>query len=164
VNFTFDRPWAAYSRVIAIAASTSADVRAPYSNFGPGIDLCAPSSDGAPGGDDIVTCTLLNTGDLRGHTGGGKDYTSSFRGTSAATPMAAGVAALMLSIKPNLTAVEVRGIMAVEAEKIDFAHANADPTGQYVDTDSDGIRDRSQWYGYGRIDAKRSVRGAQIFS
>ena len=36
------------------------------------------------------------------------DYKMNFGGTSAATPLAAGIAALMLSANPNLTAAEIR--------------------------------------------------------
>ncbi|NBD31920.1 MAG: S8 family serine peptidase, partial [Cyanobacteria bacterium] len=53
-DFTLSRPWAAYEKTLAIAASTNTDVKAGYSSYGDGIDLCAPSSDGV----GITTCDL----------------------------------------------------------------------------------------------------------
>ena len=41
-----------------------------------------------------------------------------FGGTSAATPLAAGIAALMLSVNPTLTEAEIRNIMHDTCEKI----------------------------------------------
>ncbi len=158
-QFAPPRPWAAYEKTIAVAASTSGEVRASYSNFGVGIDVCAPSSGGPAPTAGIVSCDLVTQGNLAGHTGGSMDYTDSFGGTSAATPLTAGVAALMLSINPNLTWVEVREILRQTAVEIDFA--NVDPVGQWVDTDMDGVADYSQWYGYGRIDASAAVVGAR---
>jgi subtilisin family serine protease len=94
------RPFAAHERNFGISASTDADVKADYSNWGDGVDLCAPSSGGAAG---ITTTDIPGSGDIAGHTGGPLDYTDDFGGTSSATPLAAGVAALVLSMDPTLT-------------------------------------------------------------
>ena len=56
-------------------------------------------------------------------TASGGDYTtldggSSFGGTSAATPLAAGIGALLLSRNPGLTAADVRSIMQNTADKV----------------------------------------------
>jgi len=149
--FNLLRPWAAYEKTIAVAASTDADVKAWYSNFGNGIDVCAPSNGGTLA---ITTATEVGTGALAGHTGGGLDYINNFGGTSSATPLTAGVAALMLSINPRLTWVELREILRDTAVQIDAA--NTDPVGQW----SGGY---SQWYGFGRIDANAAVIGARDY-
>lgn len=156
-TLTLQRPWAAYEKTIAVAASTQAEVRANYSNFGPEIDVCAPSSNGS----GIVSCDFVGGGNLAGNTGGPLDYRNNFGGTSSATPLTAGVAALMLSVNPFLTWSDAREILRRTAVKIDFA--NTDPTGQWVDNDGDGFNEFSQWYGYGRIDAEAAVREAALY-
>jgi len=156
-DFRLPRPWAAYEKTIAVAASTNADVRANYSNFGPGIDLCAPSSNGI----GIVSGDLLGGGNLAGHTGGNNDYTNTFGGTSSSTPLVAGVAALVLSARPDLTWVEVRDLLRSTAVPIDTGNVN--PIGQWTDTDGDGNIDYSQWYGFGRLDAQAAVDAAIVY-
>lgn len=165
VDFRLQRPWAAYEKTIAVAASTDGDVKAGYSNFGPGIDVCAPSNGGA---NAITTSTLIGTGNLTGHTGGSMDYQNGFGGTSSATPLTAGVAALMLSIDSTLTWVEVRQILRDTATKIDAA--NTDPTGRWQDINGHVSTDPgylgpnySQWYGFGRIDAQAAVVGSRDY-
>jgi pyrrolidone-carboxylate peptidase len=53
-------------------------------------------------------------------TGGDINYRNNFGGTSYSTPVCAGTAALILSVKPTLTWVEVRDIMRNTARKIDL--------------------------------------------
>ncbi len=146
------RPYASHARTFGIGAITDGDVKASYSNWGAGIDLCAPSSGGTAG---ITTTTIPGSGNLAGHTGGGLDYLSDFGGTSAATPLAAGAAALVLSMDPTLTWAEVRTILTRTAERLDYN--NTDPDGQWRDDDGDGIKEYSWWYGFGMVDAARAV-------
>lgn len=76
----------------------------------------------------------------------GTDYdafTGRFGGTSAACPQVAGLAALILSINPNLTAVQVYNIIT----------STADKTGGYT-YNSSGF---SNELGYGRVDACKAV-------
>jgi subtilisin family serine protease len=155
IEFAAARPWANHPRTIGVAASNENDVKASYSNFGDGIDLCAPSSDADLGLRGITTTALPGGGDLAGHTGGALDYTDSFGGTSSATPFAAGIAALVRSMDPTLTWDEVRAILQRTAVKIDFG--TTDPDGLWRDTDGDGVADYSNWYGFGRVDADRAV-------
>ncbi|MGD8800402.1 MAG: S8 family serine peptidase, partial [Desulfobacterales bacterium] len=72
------------------------------SNYGSNI------RDGA-GAVDIIAPTILPTTDIGGADGYGVgDYFKWFNGTSAATPYAAGVAALILSADPGLTSSQIR--------------------------------------------------------
>ena len=79
---------ARYNTVIAVGAINEAGGRSSYSNYGPDVELAAP-------GDNILSTTLMN----------GYNYAS---GTSMATPHVAGVAALVWSLRPELTKEEVR--------------------------------------------------------
>ena len=82
-----------------------------------------------------------------------------FGGTSHSCPTIAGAAALILSVRPELTWVQVREILRTTAERIDAGQA--DPTGQWVDNDGDGVDEFSQWYGYGRLDVNAAVIAAR---
>ena len=159
------RQWAAYSRTIAVAASTisppdPAEIKATTSNFGMNLDICAPA--GNTGSQTrSVSSYNVGGGSIAGTSGGGTLSYGSFGQTSCASPEVSGTAALMLSINPNLSWIEVRNILRNTANKIDFA--NADATGQWVDLNGDGVKEYSQWYGYGRLDAAAAVAGARDF-
>lgn len=84
------------------------------------------------------------------YTGG---YTQTFNGTSSACPHVAGVAALVLSVNPNLTALQVRDIIESSAQKV----------GDYNYQTKAG-RPNGTWHeevGYGLIDAFAAVQAAQ---
>ena len=132
--------FALHPDVMAVAASNSLDLRSDYSNFGSQLTVCAPTS-GSPGRRIVTT-------DRRGAKGySSDDYTRTFGGTSSATPLAAGLAALLLSVNPELTSAEVKRIIVDSADQIDQAN------GQYVNG-------HSPLYGHGRINAFRAVQMA----
>ncbi|MFM8313164.1 MAG: S8 family peptidase, partial [Deltaproteobacteria bacterium] len=88
------------------------------------------------------------------------NYTSSFNGTSAATPSVVGVIALLLEKKPQLTWREVKDILAKTARKVDPNSVNItlgdDITGHV--NEPGWIRNAANYnfhnyYGFGRIDA-----------
>ncbi len=122
---------------IAVGASTNFGLRSDYSQFGADLDFLAPSS----GGSKAICST-----DRMGAKGDDpNNYSFSFGGTSAATPLASGVAALMLSRNPGLTADRIRTILQQTCRKIgDEPYANG----------------RNDHYGYGRIDALAAVTAA----
>ncbi|MBD2345725.1 S8 family serine peptidase [Anabaena subtropica] len=158
--------------VMTIAASTSMSKKAAYSNWGKNIALCAPSNNASPGmsfpekgflytqptirtnlsGLEMLTTDIVG---VAGYAPG--DFTSNFGGTSSATPVVAGVAALVLSANPDLTAQQVKQILETTADKI--VDPNPDPQlslsgGKY---DENG---HSQWFGYGKVNAARAVQTA----
>ena len=98
---------------------------------------------------------------------GPANHRNSFGGTSSATPLAAGVAALVLSAKPALTWVQARQVLRDTAVKFDLG--NTDPVGQWLDAagnpsvTSGQPAVRSGWYGYGSVDAAAAVQGAISF-
>ncbi len=131
--------YASHPDVLAVAAVTRDGTRAPYSDFGPEVDICAP---GGGYSDGLLTTVSV---DPASHAA----YRDNFNGTSAATPIVAGVAGLLLSEYPDLTYRDVFDILKATADKID-----ADG-GAY---DGDG---HSMHYGYGRINAAKALEEAQ---
>jgi len=126
-----------------VGASNDQGRRSQYSNYGRGIEFVASSSDGGRAGITTTDVSLRNRGfNLR------RAYTSDFGGTSSATPLAAGIAALVLSVNPSLTRLQVRDLLRATAEKIDARGGNY----------RDGY---SLQYGYGRVNAYQAVRHAQ---
>ncbi len=90
---------AAVSRVIAVSAIDNKNNISEFSSYGPLIDICAP-------GEDIYS-TFWDP--YKGST-----YTE-MSGTSMASPMVAGLAALLLTKNPKLTNDEIRQIIEVSA-------------------------------------------------
>jgi hypothetical protein len=150
----------------ATGIATSVDTRALYSPFGLEMDIVAPSHTAfAPPNDrliDPITSTVrVGTGNLNGCLGPTvcTDYAATFGGTSHAAPTVAGAAALVLSVAPRLSWLEVRRILRTSAVRIDAAQT--DLTGRWVDDDGDGVAEFSQWYGFGRLDVDAAVRAAR---
>jgi MYXO-CTERM domain-containing protein len=147
-------PYAANPGVITVAASTRKDDFACYSNYGDVIAVAAPSQgcfDGEPG---------IATTDYQGNEGYGVGpFTTGFSGTSAASPVVAGLAGLVLSANPNLTAQQVRLILQASADKI-IADKNPWEQQLGVDLVQEFAYDEhgfSKGFGYGRINAARAV-------
>jgi len=85
-------------------------------------------------------------------------FTNTFGGTSSACPVVAGVAALVLSINPYLTAREVKQLLQETADKI--VDPNPDPQfGLRLGTYN--ASGHSQWFGYGKVNAARAVDAAR---
>jgi subtilisin family serine protease len=79
-----------------------------------------------------------------------QDYTVWFNGTSAAAPHVAGVATLILSVNPNLTALQVRNIIESTAQKVggySYQSTSAHPNGTW-----------HQEMGYGLVNAYAAVQ------
>jgi subtilisin family serine protease len=128
--------------VICIGASTSQDIHASYSNRGFEVDVVAPSN-----GDWPLIAPRASWDS--GHWFDGNEVDPQYKhfgGTSAATPLIAGVCALMLSANPKLTAKEVKEILMLTADKIGH------PT--------DYVNGHSRRYGAGRVNADKAVAEA----
>ena len=142
---------AASDHAICVGATTDQADIAGYSNQGDEMWISAPSSGGTRG----ITTTDVSYANRGFNVGvasaGGRDglHTSDFGGTSSATPLAAGIAALMLSTAPHLDLDAVKEILKTTAEKIG-------PPNSYR-----GNPGYSPAFGYGRIDAAAAVEAAR---
>jgi serine protease len=94
---------AAYEAVFAVGATDAINRRAPYSSFGNQLDLVAPGGDmrvdrTGDGYPDGILSTLIDDA-----SGTPRSAYAFYQGTSMATAVASGVAALARSVDPNLT-------------------------------------------------------------
>lgn len=109
---------ASYPGVIGVAATTQSDSRASFSNYGTYIDVAAP-------GVGILSTVM---------SGGYQAWS----GTSMASPVVAGVAALLYAQNPSRTPAQVEQLL--EQTAVDLGAAGWD-----------------QLYGWGRIDAGQAL-------
>ncbi|UVW29485.1 S8 family serine peptidase [Massilia sp. H6] len=121
-NTGTDQGYAVNASMIVVGATDSNDNRAGWSSFGRFVSLSAP-------GSGIWTTQM----------GGGY---GAVNGTSFASPVAAGVAALMMSAAPSLSASQVESLLFSSAVDL-------------------GTAGRDNDFGYGRVDAKAAVLAAQ---
>jgi len=137
--------------VIAIGAVNADGLRSAYSDFGEDLDLVSPSSDVDAGyvWDPYAVDNYKHgiwTIDARSWYGYSQmDYSSSFGGTSSATPLAAGIIGLLISIYPDITVDEIQDIVTMSADKVSPLDADYDENGFSI------------YYGYGRINARKAV-------
>lgn len=179
------------SGVIVAGSVTSLKRKAGYSSWGPHITVMAPSNNLhyitsfiRHGVDDAVRNRFV--ANYRGlgqvaatnRQGNGRPfspflddlatpdfredhYTGQFGGTSGAAPIVSGVAALMLSVNPDLTAEEVKQILMATADRnldtqLDLVN---DPNLQGLS--GAFVNGRSLFFGAGKVDALRSVERAR---
>ncbi len=131
------------ANVLSVGAIDKDGSCAIFSNYGWNLNLVAPGvgiyTTDRTGNDGYTSC----------------DYDTSFAGTSAACPFVAGVAALVLSVNPNLTQSEVRYIIESTCQKI---QPETNPTA-YVYANIPGHPSGiwSERMGYGLVDAYKAV-------
>jgi thermitase len=89
---------AGYPEALAVAATSSTDTLASYTNYGSWVQTAAPG--------DAILSTLPVYATTVGVTGYG-----SMSGTSMATPFVAGEAALLLSFNPSLTNAQLKNLI-----------------------------------------------------
>jgi MYXO-CTERM domain-containing protein len=116
--------------ILTVGATTNFDEAAPFSNFGESVALTAPTG----------TLTL----DISGPGGADPgDETSLFGGTSSSCPVVAGVAGLLVSVKPDATAAEIRTALIESARPAPFATPDA--------------RGHDPLFGYGIVDPLAAI-------
>lgn len=142
---------------IGVAASDETGWIARYSNWGPSILVTAPAA--------------AYTTDLMGDDGYSPgDWTDSFSGTSAATPIVSGVVALMLEAAPDLGWRDVKTILALSAAQTGSAYGGAgggEEQGAWQRIGeghwNNGGASWHMSYGFGMVDAFAAVRMAEAW-
>jgi thermitase len=112
---------------ISVGATNSFDFRADFSGTGSALDVVAP-------GVDVVTVDPFFYG----------DSLNFFSGCSAATPVVAGIASLLLSINPLLTHDQVLGILTQTADDL-------------VGLPFEDTPGRDDFMGHGRVNMNQSL-------
>ena len=154
-------------QLITVGASDRNDKQANYSPTNTKINICAPSHT-AFSNKIIGEGKNVWTIDIPGNVGYNPDpdpevdeelpslginhlaYTGRMGGTSASTPMVAGVVALMLSVNPDLSVDQV----------LDVLYSTAEEVGGYDYTWNSDLPGHSKELGYGRVNAFLALQGA----
>jgi subtilisin family serine protease len=110
--------------MVVVSATTTGDTKASFSSWGNFVTLSAPG-----------------TGIMTTDKSGGY---STWQGTSFSSPLSAGVAALIMSARPDLSSAQVESLLYSTA--VDLGAAGRDPV-----------------FGYGRVNAAAAVRAAASF-
>jgi subtilisin family serine protease len=130
---------AALDGVLAVSVADQED-RVGGAGYGACIDLLASAKPQHATTRGVLTTD--RTG-LDGYASG--DYHETFGGTSAAAPLVAGTAGLLLALNPELTRAELQSLLEQTADKIDAVHAAYDARGF------------STRAGFGRLNAARAL-------
>ena len=146
--------------VLAIGALNDRGQRASYSE--PGSNVLVSAFGGEFCDSQTTTTTDVsgadgyNDGDTAADIAGRPDYTRCMNGTSAATPQAAGVVALLLEANSALTWRDVRAILARTARKTDPTHSGWSTNGAGHPINHE--------FGFGAIDALAATRAAKTWA
>lgn len=146
---------------IAVGAIDDDGVRSSYSD--PGAPVIVTAYSNSFGGPGITTTDLE---DDEGYNSAADasdgdpqpdlDYTSTFGGTSSATPLVSGVIALMLEANPGLSYRDVNHILVNSARMTDPTNADWSVNGAGHDINHE--------YGFGAIDADAAVTLAETWT
>ena len=132
-----DFPASYREEIIAVGSVDSSLNRSSFSSYGPELDIMAP-------GENILSTTYYTPS---------YDHYYSANGTSQATAHVSGVAALMLSVNPNLTSSQISRLIKGTAQK----------TGNYTYEFNNTSHLNGSWnqeMGHGLIDAEAAVSAA----
>ncbi len=149
-----------YRGVMAIGALLDSGVKATYSERGANLWLSAPAGNFCSSGHTITTTDRTgekgtNTAATTNPDYADRAYTKCMNGTSAATPVVAGAAALVIQAKPTLGWRDVRVILATTARQNDPAD------GEWA-TNGAGIQYNPN-YGFGVVDVQSAVTAAGAY-
>ena len=143
--------YTSYYAVTAVCAVGHDDIRSRYSEAGANLWVCGPSSSGRARQPRIAT------------TDNGHSYRSSFGGTSAATSIVAGVAALIREADNALTWRDVKLILAASARKVDPDNTGWEEGAFKYGSTTDHYNFNHK-YGFGMVDAKAAVDLAETWA
>lgn len=118
---------------MAVGSTGTADTRTPSSNYGAELGIVAP-------GQNIYTTAYQNTYIVTG-------------GTSLATPITAGIAAMILQFQPNYTPTQVYQVLGNTADKVGgYSYGNYGSTYPFGTWNNE--------MGYGRLNAYKAIQQA----
>ncbi len=143
---------------IVVSAMTNSGTFADYSDFGSNI-ICTAPSDGATG---FGILTTDRTGDAGYNGFPDTSYTDIFGGTSSASPLVAGVAALVKQVQPSLNARFFKHLLVRTSRKVHPGDVSPQSDGGWK-TNGAGYQ-FNQNYGFGLIDANALTQQAALFS
>ena len=133
--------------VTAVCAINDSDIRASYSELGANLWVCAPSG-GITLSENRAVVTTENY----------DRYVYDFNGTSAATPIVSGVAALMRQANPKLTWRDLKLILAASARKNDPTNTGwKDGAREHGSSSASDLYHFNHEYGFGVVDAMAAV-------
>lgn len=134
--------------VIGVSGSTDYDRRSNINGeamgFGPCMDVLAPTRGGERG---IRTTSVTRLSGVVTST-----YWHDFSGTSAATPMVAGIVGLMKGQMSELSPLQVQRVLQDTADRVDPQHAAYSPETGFSETSGNST------HGYGRVNGYEAVR------
>lgn len=125
---------AAYPEVLSVGATDSSDSRASFSSYGANLDVVAPGTAG-----DV--CAALWT-----QSNPTSAYSCGYSGTSFATPLTASLASLIQTQNPSASPNDIIRFITQSSDKL---------TGM-------AGQNRNLEYGYGRINAYKSLLAASL--
>ncbi|MBX3604361.1 MAG: S8 family peptidase [Piscinibacter sp.] len=165
---------AACAGVIAVAGLRHVGTKVGFSDLGPEVAVSAPGGNCVNTGSNqpclypILTTSNAGTTTPVSNGAGGSTYTDSFKatlGTSFSAPLAAGTAALMLSVRPDLTPAEVRSLIRSSATSFPTSGGTAGIPQCHApnSTDQDECYCTTSTCGAGMLNAAAAVAAAQGF-
>lgn len=149
VNRNYDNP-----AIFLVGSVEKTGMMSNYSNWGDRIDSALPAASlttdipGKNGFNDSFLSGLQNL-----------DYTDDFIGTSASAAVASGIAGLIISANPLLTASQVMNCMKKASTIPDISCPKGDSSRTPLVSDPD--QDHSRCYGFGLIDTAKAVKMAR---
>lgn len=149
----------ANSRFVIAVGGVGRDGKRPtYAEPGANVLIVAPTE-----GNDLVSLVTTDITGSAGYNAGGDvnehpnpSYSSTMNGTSGSTPVAAGVGALVLQVRPELSYRDVRRVLAMSARKCDASSAGWATNGA-------GLHVHHS-YGFGVVDATAAVALARTIT
>jgi proprotein convertase subtilisin/kexin type 2 len=157
-----------YYGVIAVGAIGEDGKKANYSEEGANLWIVGHSQ----GTGNAITTTDNSFNESSGYNTTSKPsgttdfysdkYTNTFNGTSSATPLVAGVGALILKANPNLTWRDVRLVLAESARKVDSTDSGWETAGTKITSGSK--YNFNHKYGFGAADAAEAVKLAATWT
>ena len=142
---------ASLSNVITVGAINKNGTVWSYSCRGEALNVVAPSGNTNQAGD-ITTIDRMGS---NGYETG--NYTAYFGGTSAAAPQVAGIAALILSVRPDLTQAQVRQAIESTCQKINQQNSSNLSGYTYSNNTAHPNGSWNSEVGYGLVNAYAAV-------